>query len=214
MMSIDNTYSEAEVRAFDERVRKALGGEQPAVRAGAEDRRHVDQPSLRGRQARPRRHARPRQRRRRHHRQRPHDQIDPADAAAATAKTAPPPILEVRGEVYMDNDDFQRVNKEIEADGRRALRQPAQPHDRHAPPPRPEDRRQAPAAIPRPRPRPGRADAGRELLGMDAAAPRSGACRCRKKSGAARDIDEAIKLHPRVREDPPQAAVHDRRHGR
>src|SRR5437763_1909823 len=29
MMSIDNTYSEAEVRAFDERVRKALGGEQP-----------------------------------------------------------------------------------------------------------------------------------------------------------------------------------------
>src|SRR6478752_7669036 len=30
MMSIDNTYNEAEVRAFDERVRKLLGGEQPA----------------------------------------------------------------------------------------------------------------------------------------------------------------------------------------
>src|SRR5688500_13222284 len=30
MMSIDNTYSEEEVRAFDERVRKGLGGEQPA----------------------------------------------------------------------------------------------------------------------------------------------------------------------------------------
>src|SRR3954447_7706706 len=29
MMSIDNTYSEEEVRAFDERVRKGLGGEQP-----------------------------------------------------------------------------------------------------------------------------------------------------------------------------------------
>src|SRR3954452_12789117 len=29
MMSIDNTYSEAEVRAFDERVQKALGGEKP-----------------------------------------------------------------------------------------------------------------------------------------------------------------------------------------
>src|SRR3954451_13894933 len=29
MMSIDNTYSEEEVRAFDERIRKALGGEQP-----------------------------------------------------------------------------------------------------------------------------------------------------------------------------------------
>src|SRR5689334_11461943 len=29
MMSIDNTYSEAEVRAFDERVRKALDGAVP-----------------------------------------------------------------------------------------------------------------------------------------------------------------------------------------
>src|SRR5262245_13055419 len=30
MMSVDNTYNEAEIRAFDERVRKGLGGEQPA----------------------------------------------------------------------------------------------------------------------------------------------------------------------------------------
>src|SRR5438309_231477 len=30
MMSIDNTYDEAEVRAFDDRMRKNLGGEQPA----------------------------------------------------------------------------------------------------------------------------------------------------------------------------------------
>src|SRR6478672_13884919 len=30
MMSIDNTYNEAEIRAFDERVRKLLGGDQPA----------------------------------------------------------------------------------------------------------------------------------------------------------------------------------------
>src|SRR5678809_1220044 len=29
MMSIENTYSEEEVRAFDERVRKALDGERP-----------------------------------------------------------------------------------------------------------------------------------------------------------------------------------------
>src|SRR4029453_1221548 len=33
------------------------------------------------------------------------------------APIRPPPILEVRGEVYMDNEDFQRVNKEIEAEG-------------------------------------------------------------------------------------------------
>ncbi|HEX5104911.1 MAG TPA: NAD-dependent DNA ligase LigA, partial [Pirellulaceae bacterium] len=30
MMSIDNTYSEAEIRAFDERVRKLLEGDEPA----------------------------------------------------------------------------------------------------------------------------------------------------------------------------------------
>src|SRR5215475_4472428 len=30
MMSIDNTYSEAEIRAFDERVRRGLDGGQPA----------------------------------------------------------------------------------------------------------------------------------------------------------------------------------------
>src|SRR2546423_1783767 len=30
MMSIDNTYNEEEVRAFDERVRKGLGGEKPS----------------------------------------------------------------------------------------------------------------------------------------------------------------------------------------
>src|SRR5438477_5817316 len=30
MMSIDNTYSEEEIRAFDERVRRGLDGEQPA----------------------------------------------------------------------------------------------------------------------------------------------------------------------------------------
>jgi DNA ligase (NAD+) len=117
MMSIDNTYSEEEIRAFDERVRKGLGGEQPAyvlepkidgtsislryesgrlVLAGTRGRGNVG---------------------------------DDVTANARTIKSIPlalnkdgagvplPPILEVRGEVYMDNADFQRVNKEIEAEG-------------------------------------------------------------------------------------------------
>src|SRR5436853_91273 len=36
------------------------------------------------------------------------------------AKEAPPEILEVRGEVYMDNEDFQRVNKELVEAGEEA----------------------------------------------------------------------------------------------
>src|SRR3954467_9897503 len=61
MMSIDNTYSEAEVRAFDERVRKALGGDQPRDVLGAEDRRGQRQPPLRERRVGARGDARPRQ---------------------------------------------------------------------------------------------------------------------------------------------------------
>ena len=32
-------------------------------------------------------------------------------------KNSPPPVLEVRGEVYMDNEDFQRVNQQLVAEG-------------------------------------------------------------------------------------------------
>src|SRR4051812_36994970 len=109
MMSIDNTYNEAEVRAFDERVRKLLGGEQPAyvlepkidgtsISLRYEDGRLV-LGATRGRG----------------------NVGDDVTVNARTIKSIPltlhkdgdsvaPPILEVRGEVYMDNDDFQRVN--------------------------------------------------------------------------------------------------------
>src|SRR5687768_16581156 len=112
MMSIDNTYNEAEVRAFDERVRKALAGEQPAyvlepkidgasVSLRYEDGRLV-LAATRGRG----------------------NVGDDITINARTIRSVPltlkqdgkplPRILEVRGEVYMDNEDFQRVNKEIE----------------------------------------------------------------------------------------------------
>src|SRR5687767_7638632 len=117
MMSIDNTYNEDEVRAFDERVRKALGGGQPAyvlepkidgasinlryedgqlVLAATRGRGNVgDDVTVNARTIR---------------------QI-PLTLTKDGAKIPPPRILEVRGEVYMDNEDFQRVNKEIEAEG-------------------------------------------------------------------------------------------------
>src|SRR5437899_5784817 len=107
MMSIDNTYSEAEIRAFDERVRRLLGGEQPAyvlepkidgtsislryengrlVLAATRGRGNVgDDVTINARTIK----------------------SVPLALHHDRAKTSPPPILEVRGEVYMDNEDFQ-----------------------------------------------------------------------------------------------------------
>ncbi len=117
MMSIDNTYSEAEVRAFDERVKKALGGERPAyvlepkidgtsislrfeegrlVLAATRGRGNVgDDVTINARTIK----------------------SIPLMLRSAPNMVPPPPVLEVRGEVYMDNEDFQRVNKEIKAAG-------------------------------------------------------------------------------------------------
>ena len=115
MMSIDNTYNEDEVRAFDERVRKALGGGQPAYVLEPKidgtsvslryEKGHLVLGATRGRG----------------------NVGDDVTVNVRTIKSVPltlrsdgvkpPGILEVRGEVYMDNDDFQRVNKQIEAEG-------------------------------------------------------------------------------------------------
>jgi DNA ligase (NAD+) len=117
MMSIDNTYSEEEIRAFDERVRKGLGGEKPSyvvepkidgtsislryedgrlVLAGTRGRGNVgDDVTVNARTIK----------------------AIPLTLAKDAADVPLPGILEVRGEVYMDNEDFQRVNKEIEAAG-------------------------------------------------------------------------------------------------
>jgi len=117
MMSIDNTYNEAEVRAFDERVRKALGGEpfayvlEPKIDGTSISLRYENGRlvlgATRGRG----------------------NVGDDVTVNCRTIKSiplvlhkdgapvGPPPVLEVRGEIYMDNEDFQRVNKEIEAEG-------------------------------------------------------------------------------------------------
>src|SRR5829696_9181819 len=117
MMSIDNTYNEDEVRAFDERVRKTLSGAQvdyvlepkidgtsislryengQLVLAATRGRGNVgDDVTVNARTIK----------------------SIPLTLQKDGAKVAPPAILEVRGEVYMDNEDFQRVNKEIETEG-------------------------------------------------------------------------------------------------
>jgi len=108
MMSIDNTYNEAEVRAFDERVKKALDGATPAyvlepkIDGTSISLRYEDGTlvlgATRGRG----------------------NLGDDVTVNVRTIRSVPlslpegvPAIMEVRGEVYMDNEDFQRVNKEL-----------------------------------------------------------------------------------------------------
>ena len=123
MMSIDNTYSEAEVRAFDDRMRRALGGEQPAYvlepkidGASVSLRYEAGQLTLGATRGRG-------------------NTGDDITANARTIRSVPlslrtvkghpvPDVLEVRGEVYMDNDDFQRANKELEAAGEEPYKNP------------------------------------------------------------------------------------------
>jgi DNA ligase (NAD+) len=124
MMSIDNTYSEAEVRAFDERVRKGLDGQvpvyvlEPKIDGASVSLRFEDGnlvlAATRGRgntgdditvNARTIRSI-------------------PLKLKTKGVSTPPPKIVEVRGEVYMDNEDFQRVNKELVAEGEEAYANP------------------------------------------------------------------------------------------
>lgn len=125
MMSIDNTYDESEVRAFDERVRKALDGEKPryvmepkvdgvACSARYEDGQLV-LVATRGDGRRG-------------------DDITnnartirslPLKLASRDGKSnAVPRILEVRGEIYMPNSEFQRINQELTEAGDEPLKNP------------------------------------------------------------------------------------------
>jgi DNA ligase (NAD+) len=120
MMSIDNTYDEAEVRAFDERVRKSLGGEQP---------QYVLEPKVDGVSASLRYEegvlvlAATRGDGRRG---------DDVTENARTIRSIPlrledgaiPRVMEVRGEIFMPNAEFQRLNKLREAEGEEVFANP------------------------------------------------------------------------------------------
>ncbi len=121
MMSIDNTYSEEDVRAFDERVRKSLGGEsfcyvlEPKVDGVASSLRYekgvLVLAATRG----------------------DGRTGDDITAQARTINSIPlrlhadaklPDVLEVRGEIFMGNADFQRINKQREAEGLEIFKNP------------------------------------------------------------------------------------------
>jgi DNA ligase (NAD+) len=118
MMSIDNTYDEAEVRAFDERVRKNLGEQpsyvlEPKVDGVAISLRYEEgalvTAATRGDG-------------------RTGDDVTPN---IKTVRSVPlrlrgkaPRILEVRGEVFMNNDVFQKINQERLAAGEETFANP------------------------------------------------------------------------------------------
>ncbi len=117
MMSIDNTYNEGEIRAFDERVRKGLSGEQPA---------YVLEPKIDGTSINLRYENGKLMLGATRGRGNVGDDVTvnartiksiPLELNTDGVDQPPPAILEVRGEVYMDNEDFQRVNTEIVAEG-------------------------------------------------------------------------------------------------
>ncbi len=114
MLSLDNAYDEAELRAFDERVRRGLGAEAGrGLRGGTQDRRPEHRPHLRGRPPGARRHPRRRRAGRGRHDQR----ADHPRRAAGAARRRPPGGSRCAARSICRKDAFERINREREAAG-------------------------------------------------------------------------------------------------
>lgn len=119
MLSIDNTYNEADLRKFDERVRKGLGGAQPTyvvelkIDGVAISLRYVDgklaQAATRGDGVTG---------------DNVTENVRTIRTLPHTLKDSPPAEMEVRGEVYMTVAELERLNKEREARGDEPYRNP------------------------------------------------------------------------------------------
>ena len=144
MMSIDNTYSEEDVRAFDQRVRKMLGDEpvcyvlEPKIDGVASSLRFekgvLVLAATRGTGT----------------------TGDDITAQARTINSIPlrlhddgklPDVLEVRGEIFMANGDFQRINKQRSRGRVGSLQESAKSHHGNAQATRSENNRPAKAAV-------------------------------------------------------------------
>lgn len=129
MMSIDNTYSEGELRAFDERVRKGLGQNHVGELFGGGKIDYVLEPKIDGTAVSLRYEG---------------GSLvlaatrgngvvgDDITANARTIKSIPlklhgtkfPEVVEIRGEVFMNNADFQHLNAEREKTGEEIYKNP------------------------------------------------------------------------------------------
>ena len=86
MLSLDNTYSEDELRNWERRVHELSGRDEHRVRLRTQARRHVPRPALRERHTGPRHHSRRRTHRRRRHAERADGPLHPAFHSAGQAE--------------------------------------------------------------------------------------------------------------------------------
>ncbi len=113
MMSLDNAYNEAELRAFDDRVRKGLGVEGPVAYVAE---LKIDGLSI----ALTYDHGRLVRGATRGDGTRGEDvtaNVRTIRALPLALREAPPGVVEVRGEVYLPKEAFARTNREREAAG-------------------------------------------------------------------------------------------------
>ncbi len=212
MLSLDNAYTDEELEAFDERVRKGLASDGP-VQYVAELK--IDGLSIAityedGRFARGVTRG---------------DGVVGEDVSSNVrtiqaiplrVKGAPGGRLEVRGEIYFPRAAFDRLNEEREAEGRAALRQSPQCRRRHPAQSRPRSRRDpGPAGVLLP----GRSRhrrRGRRRVAADACRAHGGT---RVVGPARREALDAVRRHRRregvlrvLGRCAPAVALRDRRH--
>ena len=121
MMSLDNAYSADELAEFHRRIRRRAARRRGAeLLRRAQARRGEHRGRLRGRPPRAGEHTRRRRDGRGHHEQRPAPPLACRTGSRYDGK------LTLRGEVVIYRRDFEALNAEREAEGLRALRQPAQ----------------------------------------------------------------------------------------
>ena len=121
MLSLGNTYSEADLREFDERVRRGLGGDEFSYVCELKFDGVAMSLTLCRRPAHPGRNAR-----RRHPRRRGHHNVRTIKNLPLHLRAAEnqPPEFEVRGEVFMPLPVFEELNKEREQNGEALLANP------------------------------------------------------------------------------------------
>jgi DNA ligase (NAD+) len=119
MLSIDNTYSEDELRKFDERVRKGLGEESPVYVAELK----IDGVAISLRYENGQ-YARAATRGDGERGDVVTENVRTIRGVPLKVKGKPPELLEVRGEVYMTNNELERINQQREEKGEPPLANP------------------------------------------------------------------------------------------